>query len=267
MKYNQKATMPLTYRLGIGFLVFGVLSIILSYILSSQILAFTGLGLTFWGALSLVITPTRYVESSLLINNLSPLYNSTDRIIRDLDCNGKGVHVPSYPPDVYLPDHLRGLKETVVFIPNSEELTTTPSIDELAKGKFIVENPKGILVAPPGHQLLTKLEEKTKTDFTKVALNDICEILPKKLLDTFSLAKEITLVLKEEEVLLKIKDSIYKDLYMQGTKSINLLGCPMVSAIACAIAKSSGKPVTISGIKYTPEDLIIHAKYKINKSE
>jgi hypothetical protein len=259
--------MPLTYKLGIGFLACGGLSLALSYPLTSQILALMGLGLSFWGALFLVITSTRYVEASLLSYNLSSSYYNADRIIRNLDCKGKGVHVPSYPPDVYLPDHLRGLKEAVVFIPNSEELITTPSIDELAKGKFVVDNPKGILLIPPGLQLLTIIEEKTKTDFTRTALVDLCEILPKRVLDNFSLAKEITLISKNDEVLLNIRDSIYKDLYGQGLKSINLLGCPIVSAIACAIAKSSGKPVTISGIKYTPDDLVTQAKYKINVSE
>lgn len=259
--------MPMTYKLGIGFLACGVLTIVLSYSLTSLILAFIGLSLSFWGALFLVITPTRYVEANLLAHNLSPLYYSTDRIIRNLDCNGKGVHVPSYPPDVYLPDHLRGLKETVVFIPKSEELVTTPSIDELAKGKFIVENPKGILLTPPGLNMLTRIEEKTKTDFTKTTLSDLCEILPKRILDNFGIGKEITLILKDDEVFLKVRDSIYKDLYEQEIKSINLLGCPIVSAIACAIAKSSGKPVTISGIKYIPDELVIQAKYKINKGE
>jgi hypothetical protein len=259
--------MPLTYKLGISFLSCGVLSIVVSYLLTSQILAFSGIGLSFWGALFLIITPKRYVESEIASYTLLPLYSSADRIIRHLDCKGKGIHIPSFPPDVYLPDHLKGLKETVVFIPKAEEIITTPSIDELAKGKFIVEKPEGLLLTPPGLLLLTRIEEKTRLDLTKTPLNDLCEILPKNILENFGLAKEITLILKDDELLLKIRDSIYKDLYGQGTKSINLLGCPIVSLVACAIAKSSGKPVTISGVKYSPDDLFIQAKYKINISE
>jgi hypothetical protein len=267
LKYNKKAPIPITYKIGISLIVFGSVSLILSYILTSQVLAFTGLGFSFWGALFLAVTSKRYVESSLLTYNLLPSYYSADRIIRSLNCKGKGIYVPSYPSDVYLPDHLRGLKETVVFIPNEEALVTTPAIDELVKGKFIVDNPKGILLTPPGFTLLTKIEEKTETDFTKTTIDDLCENMSKKILDNFGLAKEITLVLKNDEVVIRIKDSIYKDLYMQGTKSVNLLGCPMVSAVACALAKSSGKPVAVSEIKYIPDELIIQAIYKVKVSE
>ncbi|MEM1589555.1 MAG: hypothetical protein QW175_03965, partial [Candidatus Bathyarchaeia archaeon] len=42
-------------------------------------------------------------------------------------------------------------------------------------------------------------------------------------------------------------DSTYKNLYSleENLKSVHLLGCPIASAIACALAKVSGKMVMI----------------------
>jgi hypothetical protein len=257
--------MVLTQKISICFLILGASLLASSYLLTSQVLALLSLGLLFWGALFLVITPTRYVEASLMSSTVLSSYTSIDRIIREFDCKGKPLHIPPYPKDVYIPAHLKGLKEMVAFIPTTEETYTTPSIDEIAQGKFIVENPQGIILTPPGLQLLTKIEEKSKADFTETSINDLCDIFPKNILDNFSLAKEISMTIKENEVVVSLTGLTYRDIYvnLERPKSINLLGCPVVSAIACAIAKSSGKPVTIQAIKIASDTPTIAVKYKI----
>ena len=53
-------------KISIMFLVPGILSLAFSITSNSQVLAFIGLGLTFWGALFLFVRPLRYVEGSLL---------------------------------------------------------------------------------------------------------------------------------------------------------------------------------------------------------
>jgi len=222
------------------------------------------MGLTFWGALFLLIRPMRYVEGSLLDSTTTSLYSTIDRIIKNFGYKGDGYYIPPYPKDVYLPDHLKGLKDTVVFV-SAENDSNMPSIEELAEGKFLIENPKGVLVIPPGSGLLSQIEKELKIDFAKTQLNELCEIMPRFILENFSLAKEMEMELGEGQVYLKTFDSLYKNLYSaeNNLKSISLLGCPIVSAVACAIAKASGKTVTIQKQKVSPDGLAIEVWYRI----
>lgn len=265
MKSSHKITTAVSVRLGVGFLVVGIAALALSIITTSQVLAFIGLGLTFWGALFLLITPVRYVEGSLMVSTMTPSYSDTDRILIDLKYKGKAYHIPPYPEEVYIPEHLKSLKKMVVFISKDQESKTTPSIEQMAEGRFLVDSPKGMLLTPPGLGLLNQIEKKSKADFTKTALVDLCEIMPKYILDNYSLAKEIDMTLRENEIDITIVDSIYKNLYMQdkANKSILLLGCPIISSIACAVAKASGKPVTIQKIRFSEEGLNIATTYQI----
>jgi hypothetical protein len=227
-------------------------------------LALIGLGLTFWGALFLLLKPPKLVEGSLLYNAAVSAYLTTDRIISDFKYKGRGYYIPPYPKDVYLPEHLKGLKEAVVFI-SAENDSEMPPIEVIAKGKFTSENPKGVLLAPPGSGLLTQIEEKSNVDFTKVDLNELCTLMPRSILQDLNLAKEMEMEPNENQVYLKIFDSLYKNLYSLQTnlKSVNLLGCPIVSAVACALAKTSAKTITIQKLQVSPDGLTIEVWYRI----
>ena len=233
-------------KIGLAFVIPGVLSLIFSILKESQILAFIGLGLTFWGALFLFIKPVRYVRSELLHSASLSSYLTLDRIIKDLKFKGKSYYIPPYPKDVYLPEYLKGLKEMKVFI-SADEDSSIPSIEEMAKSKFLLKNPKGICVAPPGLGLLTQIERELRKDLTKLDLNSLCENLPKVLTEDLQVAKEMEIKTEENGVYIKISDSTYSDLYSEerNLKSVHLLGCPLISAIICATAKATGKIVTI----------------------
>lgn len=264
MKTKRTILSASTTKIGAFFLISGALSLVLSLTTESQILAFIGLGLTFWGALFIAITPRNFVEGSLLDATAISAYSTVDRMIRDLKYKGKGYHTPPYPKDVYLPEHLKGLKDMVVFI-SAENESETPSIQELAESKFLIHNPKGVLVTPPGLGLLTQIEKKMNADFTKMSIEELCEVMPRFILDNLNLAREMELTPKDDQVNLKLTDSIYKNLYSNenNLKSITLLGCPIVSAVACAIAKTSGKPVVIQKQETTPDGSTVQVSYKI----
>lgn len=264
MKSKHGLLQAASTRIGAAFLASGILALIFSITAESQILAFIGLGLTFWGALFIMITPRRYFEGSLLEGAAIASYLTTDRIIKDLKYKGTGYYTPPYPKDVYLPEHLKGLKDMIVFIP-AEDQSEMPSIQELAESKFLIQKPKGAIITPPGLGLLTQIEKKSNVDFTKISLEELCEVMPRLILDNFSLAMEMEMTLEENQVNLKLTDSIYKNLYsaQNNLKSITLLGCPIASAVACAIAKASGKPVTIQKIDVSMDGATIQAHYRI----
>lgn len=247
-------------KIGIIFIVPGALSLIFAILNNSQILAFIGLGLTFWGALFFFVRPIKYVKSSLLDSTAISSYSTIDRIIKDLKYKGKSYYIPPYPKEVYLPEHLKGLKNMIVFI-SADSGPGMPSIEEMAKSGFLLENPKGICVAPPGLGLLTQFEKELRTDITKLDLKELCETLPPIILENFQLAKEIEMKTEKNQVHLKIFDSIYTNLYgrEQNLKSVHFLGCPLISAITCAIAKTTGKIVTIYRDNVSPDGQTIEA--------
>jgi hypothetical protein len=256
--------MAISARLRIIFLVIGAASIAASVYVESQILALIGLGLLFWGALLMFLSPTRHVDARLLYSTSIASYSTVDRIIADFNYKGKGYHLSSYPQDVYLPEHLKGLKDVVVYI-SAQETSEMPGVDELAESKFLLKNSKGVLIAPPGVGLLEEMESKLHVDLTKTSLTELSEILPPFLLDNFNLAKDITLNVKGNLVNLRLTDSIYRNLYgnAKHSKSVGMLGCPLASAVACALAKSSGKPVVIQRYRISLDGVTVEIQFNV----
>ena len=251
-------------KIAILFLVPGVLSLLFSILYESQVAAFVGLGLTFWGALFFLIRPVKYVTGNLLHSSAHSSYSTIDRIIKDFGYKGTAYYIPPYPKDVYLPDHLKGLKEPVVFV-SEQKQASMPSIEEIAESKFRISDPKGLLMTSPGAGLLAQIEKEANRDFAKTTIADLQEMLPHVISENLSLAREVELKLVANQIQLRLIDSLYKSLYSRESdlKSIGLLGCPLVSAVACAIAKASGKPVMIQNQKVSPDGSMIGVWYRV----
>jgi hypothetical protein len=104
-----------------------------------------------------------------------------------------------------------------------------------------------------------------KLDFTKIELNELCTVLPNCILQDLNLAKEMAMELNGDQAHLKIVGSLYKNLYnvRNNLNSVDLLGCPVASAVACALAKTSGRTVTIQKRKVSPDGLALEVWYLI----
>jgi len=260
----KKISLTRTVAIGIAFLIPGILALGFAIRANSQVLAFIGLGLTLWGAVFLLITPVEYVKADLVTATAAPAYETIERILKDLKPKGNGIYIPPYPKDAYLPEHLKGLKESVVFIPTATTTTATPSIEEIAQSKFLLQNPKGICITSPGLGLLTQFEKEIRTGLTRIGLEELCETLPQLILENFQLAKEIDMSQEKDQVRIRIADSIYMSLYRKpNQKSIQTLGCPLISAIAGAIAITTGKPVTIQALNANIDAETIEVTYRI----
>lgn len=259
----QKARSTPSGKIGLILAIPGILALVAAVLNNSNVLAFIGLGLTFWGALFFFVRPARYVHSSLVDSTALPIYKTIDRIVADLRYKGRSYYIPPYPKEVYLPEHLKGLKDTVVFI--SADAGGMPSIEELAKGKFMLANPNGICVAPPGLGILAQFEKELRKDTAKLQLAELCETIPPLVVENLRLAQELEMKVEEDAVYLKMLDSAYKNLYVgeEKLKSVQFLGCPLASAIACALAKASGKMVTIQSVKPSIDGQTIEVQYRI----
>ena len=252
-------------KISVAFLVPGILSLVFSIHEDSQVLAFIGLGLTFWGGLFLLIKPSTYVKGSILNASLVSTYVTFDRILSDMKIKGQSYYIPPAPKG-YLPTHLKGLKETLVFI-SANPKDSFPALEDLARSKFIMQNPRGICISPPGLGLAVKMEKELKTDPTKIDLDTLCETLPQTILENLQLATEMEMKHDKNEILQSIQNNIYANLYtLEDLKSPSIIGCPLVSATACLIAKTTGKTVTIQTIHTTDETRTLNIVYQTQET-
>ncbi|MEM1582447.1 MAG: hypothetical protein QXK89_08070 [Candidatus Bathyarchaeia archaeon] len=245
-----------------AFIIPGALALIFSILKNSSTLAFIGLGLTFWGALFFFIKAERHVHESLLDSTALSIYTTADRIIRDLKIGSNGYYIPPYPKDVYIPEHLKGLKEATVFISTDSE--STPPIEEIAQRKFLLESPKGICISPPGLGILDQIEKEMGKDLSGMQLSDLSETLPPIITENLQLARGIEIKTEDNQVHVSMINPTYRSLYAyEDLRSVRFLGCPLASAIACAIAKSTGKIVSIQKIDVSQEDQAVKVWYRI----
>jgi len=251
-------------KIGFTLLIIGVPVLVASIAATSTILAFIGLSLTFWGVLFLFAKPTKFVRSTLLDSTALSSYTTIDRIVDDLNYKGKPTYIPPYPKEAYLPEYLKGLKEMIVFI-SAEDIATTPTIEEMAKKQFLVKNPEGICVAPPGSGLASLFEKESRVDFTKIDLDGLYNSLPTVIMNNLELASNFEIDAENELIHVKIHDSVYRDLYFiePKLKSLHSVGCPLTSAVACALAKTTGKLVTIAKSQVSPDLKTIEVWYRI----
>ena len=227
------------------FLVTGVFLLVYSMIAGMQIAAFIGLGLTFWGAVFAVARNRKAVDSRLLDGTAVSSYSTLDRMINDLNYNGQGYYIPAYPQDVPIPEYLTNLKEPVVFI--SEQFDGKPAVEELASGKFLSEKTHSIFITAPGSGLMAQMERQLHLDFSKTNLEELCYILPRCVTGGLNLAKSVDLKAMDTGANFRAIGILYESLYNseRPLKSVHILGCPLVSAVACALAKTTGKTVII----------------------
>ena len=236
----------------------GVIVLALSVNFDSSILAFVGLGLVFWGAILFYARPSKYVKENLLLKTTSPSLVSLNQIIMELGYKGKGVYLP--------PKYLRDLESSKVFI-NAQRNLKLPSDEQIQnEDKVFLKNPEGMLVTPPGLELARLFEETLGTSFTKEDLKSIEQNMPRLLVEDLEIAQNVQIETVNNIVHFKIENSIYKNM-CHGAKNLanicNTLGCPLCSAIACALAKATGKPVIIEKNQISEGGQIIDIEYRL----
>jgi hypothetical protein len=232
----------------------GVTSLIVSIIYASSILAFTGLGLTFWGALLLYLKAQEYPQE-LIETSVLPSLNTLNQLIQELNYKGNPVYLP--------PKYFENPEATKIYISKNNK-AGLPKPEEIQKTEnhLFVKNSKGILLTPPGEGL-TKLFEKTlKKSFTKLDLKSMKQNLPKLFVEDLEIAENLEFQMKNDLIHLKITNPIYKDL-TNMPHILGKIGGPICSSIAIALTKAAGKPLTIENIEISKDGKTTKAKFRV----
>jgi len=243
--------------IGYILLSFGIISLILSVPYASSILAFIGLGLTFWGALLLFLKPTKLVKADLLNSTIISSLKTINQIISNSNSQGKAIYLP--------PKYLKNIKGATVFIPAKKE-TILPSTEEIAEEKIFLENPNGMCITPPGLGLTNLFEKELKTNFLTTDITYLQNNLPKLFIEDLEIAENFEMNTENSIIHVKITETIYKNICKETRKLSNIcnsIGCPLCSSIAIALTRATGKPVTIEKTEISGDGKTIEAYYRI----
>ena len=244
--------------ISLALLCTGVAALTASILYSSSTLAFIGLGLTFWGALFLYIRTEKPIQEALLDKTASPSLATMNQMITELGFKGQAVYLP--------PEYLRDIESSKIFIAKQEK-TGLPTPKQIQKQeKLFVKKPEGILLTPPGADITNLFEKTLNTSFTRVDLQYLERNLPGLLVENLEIAENVEIETKENRVHIKLENSIYKETHIETEKlpeATASIGCPICSAIACAIAKAAGKPVMIENHQTSEDGRTITTEYRL----
>jgi hypothetical protein len=239
--------------IGYAFAGLGGVSLIVSMVFTSTVLAFIGLGLTFWGALLLFIRPRYYVRTDLMDSTALSSLKTIDRVITGLGYNEKGIYIPVGNP-----------QKTVVFV-SSHPLKEIPKAGQIENQTF-VKDPEGITIVPPGMALANLFEKELGVKFNEWSLEKMTERLPKLLIEDLEMVQDCTIKIDGERVSFRFVESVFSEfcgLLKESTKVCSSLGCPMCSAMACMLAQVTHRPVRFDEDKYTVDGTTIESSYRL----
>lgn len=244
----------LTKLVSPSMIMAGVVALVFSIIYASQIPAFIGLGLIFWGIIVKYIATEEYVKQSILnATVLTPLTIMNENI-RGLNFEGKAVYLP--------PQYLTEIESNKACITKKQNDKLPTPEETQFENNSVIRYPEWFLLTPPGNELAKLFEKTLKTSFTKTNLSYIEQNLPRLLIEELEIAETLQIQTAKNMFKIILENTVYADICRQ-IPAPNSLGCPVSSAIACALAKSSGNPVMIHSEQVLNQEKTITIEYEI----
>jgi len=233
-------------------LLIGSIIIVSSVFYATAILAFIGLGFTFWGALLLQIRPTRFVDVELVESTALSSIIAVDRLLDALGPMGKPVYLPG-----------EDLQATSVFLPldstKSKLISSNPDEHDLG------EDQKGVKLVPPGLSLATLMSYQIG-QIPKWAVANLTQKLTRILIENLEVANDFEMNVEGSRVKVRFQDPIYSELFTELRRRTNVafsVGCPICSAIACLLSETTGRPVAFEGESVSGGGRIMESNYTI----
>jgi hypothetical protein len=252
-------------------------AIVASVVYVSSILALAGLGMVFWGAILLYVQPEEYVKKVLLDAVLTGAFVSLSRVMQELNYGGKATYLP--------PKYFEDPEDSRLYISKQEGGRLPPSgLAPLKRGKEIFVRgtiARGVLLTPPGAELASLLEKTLGVSFIKVDVEYLMRNLARAFVEDLGIAEGLEIETdktvektglvsgsqkKDRIIHLKVTNSIFEDLWKENrdlSYVFGKTGSPVCSAIACALAKTTGGLVSIANMQVSPDGKVLEAEYRI----
>lgn len=238
----------------------GTAALLASIFLVFSILAFVGLGLIFWGILLIYVRTEDYTRKTLLSAVAYPEIAALNEVIRSLSFKGNPLYLP--------PRYFTNPEICKAYIPKQEkmEIPTSERVRSQGSGLFS-DALSGLLVTPPGSELTRLFEETLGTRLTSLNLRYLQQNLPKLITERLEIAQNFEMEIKADKIQVKIENSVYSRLDPEKEQQESPFGSTLGSAIACALAKSTGNPIIIEKQQTSPDGKNETIEYRIMDEE
>jgi hypothetical protein len=247
-------------RIGYLLLLLGLILIALAVVYSHNVSAFIGIALTFWGALLIYIRPTQFIRKDILDSTIIEQLKYINKLLDELNYTGTPTYIS--------PGTLSGLRTATIYITESAP-STTPTDEELSNEDIFLQNPQIIKITPPGLGLSRLLEDELKTNFSTVNLEYLQNNIEKAIVEGLEIAEAFEMEVSEPTVQVKLKNTIFDTIIkeLNETENQRLIGDPLSSAIACVLARSTRRPITIEKIEKQPKQKTTQITFKIGNPQ
>lgn len=240
------------------FLITGVFLLIASIMLVSSIFAFLSLGLLLWGSILLYVRAQEYAPKTLLHASLVPSLDIISQLLEEVGFEG----VPIYLPPTYF-DNSETIK--IHMLKKEEEKPSRKIILENTENSPSNSTSSSILLTPLGIELMKLFESNLNKNLDQLQLDFLFQALPKLLIQDLELAKEVKINIEDNQVKVSITQSVFQNMHSQDfphSPVISRIGCPLCSAIACAMTKTTQKPLFIKKIQQSEDTKIINVTFE-----
>jgi hypothetical protein len=243
-------------RIAYMLLALGLTLCVIAIYYSHHVASVLGFTLIFWGALLMYLSPIQLVRKEVMDYTISDYNGNLSRIIEELGYKGYPLHIS--------PGTLWGMNNTILWI-SKDNITVRPSDEQLSSEELFLDDPKGIVISPPGQGLMRLMEDEINS-FTTMGFDELSLNLQRVLVEGLEVAESLEFVREDQMIKLTTKGIILLDLIQKNAKNpLNMrIGDPYNSAIASTLARSTRTPVLIESVEIDSKNEIVTTIFKIH---
>lgn len=227
----------------------GITVFVLSVFFVSSFMAIIGIALIFWCGFLLYVAPVKQVPVDYLTTLLGLDVSNIDRIIVEMNLSEKGIYLP--------PKNLKHIESSLIYIPKSISATLPKPEEDL--DRLSTKQKDGFFITPIGLPLSNLLETTLGQSFMNIENNNLQEVLYTLFVEKLEIAEGIEIQFEKSTVGIEIVGSIFASLCDESknlSRTHSQVGCILSSAMACILAKTTGKPIKILTEKKTGNALL-----------
>jgi hypothetical protein len=241
-KHNKKLRKLLrrgTIRLGLGVTSIGAGCLVISYLSSSVILTFIGLGLTLWGLLLLYISQPRSIPRKVFDVVSFSMLKSIDTIVDGLYHGDSVVH--------FYHANRNGLAQGYIYFTHRPNGAVRNYI-QLNSQEISQNDLDGTFILSPSEGLLDLFEKELNVNLAKIDFPFLERTLPDMLVEELKLVDYFLIEANDDTFAIQFSGdpSVHLCRLINEKSKIGYrIGCPICSVLALALSKYTGRPIRI----------------------
>ena len=259
LKHNKKLWKALrrgTIRLGLGVTSIGATCLIISYLSSSTILTFIGLGLTLWGLLLFYISQPRSIPGKVFGILSFSMLSSIEAFVNEFYHGKSAVHFYHANRNGLAQGYIYFVQKPIGALHNYAQLNN----------QEISQNDLNVTFIPsPSQGLLDLIERELNVDLAKVDFPFLERTLPDILVEELKLVDYFLIEANDDTFAIRFSGEPSAHLCRlinEKSKIGYRIGCPVCSVLALILSKSTGRPIIIKQTIPEGDDSTIRTVYE-----